>query len=162
MAKDPPDPVSKPIEDDNRASNGKFKPGNNANPNGRPAGARSRSSEALDAIAAGAAPRIVQAMITAAENGDTRAGQLILSRVWRPSQGRRVVISLPQLRTPQDALAALDTITQAAASAVISLEDARDLASLIEAFRTTLATVDLDERIKALEELQQGVSNGKS
>lgn len=99
-------------------------------------------------------------MITAAENGDTRAGQLILARIWRPSQGRRVVISLPQLRTPQDALKAIDAITQAAASAVISLEDARDLAALVDSFRNTFAAVDLDERIKQLEELQQG-SNGK-
>ena len=148
------DPESKP------ASSGKFRKGQSGNPAGKPPGTRDRSTAALEALAQGAGSRIVQAMITAAENGDTRAGQLILARIWRPSQGRRVVISLPQLRTPQDALKAIDAITQAAASAVISLEDARDLAALVDSFRNTFAAVDLDERIKQLEELQQG-SNGK-
>ena len=66
-----------------------FKPGNPGGP-GRPAGSRNAATLLLDKIADDAGENILRKMVEAAEGGDMRAGELVLSRIWPARKGRPI------------------------------------------------------------------------
>ena len=78
----------------------RFKPGQSGNPNGRPAGSRSKVLLARDALGEGEAENIVKAMIEKAKGGDSVAGRTILERVWPPRKGARLQFRLPEVTSP--------------------------------------------------------------
>ena len=79
----------------------RFKPGKSGNPNGRPAGSRSKVLVALDTLAEGEATAIVTAMIEKAKDGDAVAGRTILERVWPPRKGARLASNCPMPMVPR-------------------------------------------------------------
>ena len=64
---------------------------------------------------------------------------------------RQCAVSLPELRTPSDALAAINTIVQAVARGELTPDEAGRLVGLIEAFRKAAEVEDLERRIVELE-----------
>ena len=58
-----------------------FEPGNPGGP-GRPAGSRNKATLVLDQIADDAGKAILKKMVEAAKDGDMRAADLVLSRIW--------------------------------------------------------------------------------
>ena len=78
---------------------GRFRKGQSGNPKGRAAGSRNRVLVALDAIGAeGAEALVLRKTVEAAQGGDMRAAELLLSRVWPARKGRPV--ALPGLCPP--------------------------------------------------------------
>jgi len=61
-------------------------------------------------------------------------------------------IELPALATPKDALAALRIIAEVAARGEIESDHVRLLVAVVEAFLKSLETVQLNERLAALEQ----------
>src|SRR5215471_16915969 len=92
--------------------NTRFKPGQSGNPNGRPAGSRSKVLVALDALGEGEAESIVKAMIEKAKGGDSVAGRTILERVWPPRKGARLQFDLPAVTTANDLPGAIASVNR--------------------------------------------------
>ena len=130
-----------------------FPPGQSGNRNGRPAGARNRTSAlALKLMDADAEPVIV-ALIQAAKGGDVAAIKLVLERVAPLPRNRPVRFYVPPIETPADLGEAMTAVPQAAADAGRwTRDEATSIASLIETRRRTIETLELEERIAALEQ----------
>jgi hypothetical protein len=134
---------------------GGWKPGQSGNPAGRPKGARHAALLALDAIGAGAAGEIMDAVVTAAKAGDMRAADILLRRLWPERKGRPVDIRLPPMKRPEDIATVLATVTAAMAAGDLSPEEAQQAAAVLETQRRAIETSDLERRLAALEQAQQ-------
>jgi Family of unknown function (DUF5681) len=133
-------------------NNGRFKPGNNANPKGRPLGSRHKKTVLLDTLLDAEGPAIIRAIIEAAKSSDPTAMKLCAERINPPRKGRPVVLDLPKIETAADVVAALSAITSAVASGHISPEEGEAYASLVETTRRAIETSELQQRLEALEE----------
>ena len=122
---------------------------------GRPDGSRNAATLALDAIADGAAPLVVGKLVEAAQSGDMRAMELLLSRVWPIRKGRPVSFDLPAIKTAADLVAALGTVAEAMAAGELTPDEAGAVSAVLESKRRAIETVELEARILALEQEQK-------
>lgn len=131
---------------------GRFRPGQSGNPNGRRAGARNRTCAlALKLMDADAEP-VILALIQAAKGGDVAAIRLVLERVAPLPRNRPVQFDMPAIETAEDLGEAMGAILQAAADGELTPDEAMSIASLIETRRRTIETLELEQRIAALEQ----------
>ena len=132
-----------------------FQPGQSGNPNGRRPGARNRTSAlALKLMDADAEP-VILALIKAAKGGDVAAIQLVLERVAPLPRNRPVQFDMPAIETAADLGEAMGAILQAAADGELTPDEAVSIASLIETRRRTIETLELEQRIAALEQSRE-------
>lgn len=127
-----------------------FRAGNPGGP-GRPVGSRPKALLALDALAEGSAPEVITKLLEAAKEGDIRAAEIILSRVWPARKGRTVALGLPAIRTAADVAAALGAVADAVANGEITPDEGAAVATVLETKRRAIETVELESRIAALE-----------
>jgi len=127
-------------------------PGQSGNPNGRRAGARNRTSAlALKLMDADAKP-VILALIEAAKGGDVAAIRLVLERVAPLPRNRPVQFDMPAIETSADLGEAMGAIMRAASDGELTPDEATAIASLIETRRRTIETLELEQRIAALEQ----------
>lgn len=141
----------KPSNNGEKTGDGRFQSGNAGGP-GRPAGSRNRATVMLDKLAEADAREILAKQIELAKEGDQRAADLVMSRVWPVRKGRLVALDLPAIDTATDIVAALGVVAEAVAAGVISPDEGNGVASILETKRRAIETSDLEKRIKALEE----------
>jgi hypothetical protein len=132
-----------------------FEPGHPGGP-GRPAGSRNKATLVLDALADGEAEAVLKATIDRAKEGDLRAAEVILSRVWPQRKGRPVTLELPKIETPEDILAALASVLGAATSGDLTPDEAALIGGLLENKRRAIETVQIEERLSRLEADAEG------
>jgi hypothetical protein len=102
------------------------------------------------------AESIVNAVITAARNGDMTAARIILDRIAPARRDRPIQINIGEVKSASDSLHALGSIITAMAAGDISPEEAAGLAAPIEKLMRAIELVDLEARIVALEAAQHG------
>ena len=132
-----------------KANAGTFRPGNP----GRPPGARNKATMAALALLEGEAEALTRKAIQLAKGGDTVALKLVLDRLL--PKGRPVRLDLP-LRTLADLDQATEAISGALAEGAVTVDEVATLTGLVEARRRLLETTELERRLTALEEQQQG------
>ena len=144
--------------DETPSSNGRkmedstrFQAGHPGGP-GRPAGSRNKSALALDALADGEAAAILQKQIELANGGDQRAAEVILSRCWPARKSRPVTLALPAIQSAADVVAAVGAVADAVGAGDITPEEGAAVASILEAKRRAIETVELEDRVAALEQ----------
>jgi hypothetical protein len=96
--------------------------------------------------------RILNAMVGAAKSGDMRAADLVLSRIWPIRTGQPISLELPKIDTPADLVAGLGRVADAVAVGDITPGEGQAVASILEAKRRAIETVDLEARFSALEQ----------
>jgi Family of unknown function (DUF5681) len=138
-----------------KQARGRWKPGASGNPAGKPPGARHAALVALDAIGAEAGTEIMAAVVTAAKGGDMRAADILLRRLWPERKGRPVQMHLPAIMTAGDIVAALGAVADAVAAAELSPEEGAAVAGIFESQRKAIETVELEQRIAALEQSRE-------
>jgi hypothetical protein len=143
-------------ENTGEKQSGRFQPGQSGNPDGRPAGSRSKASVALEALAEGEANEIVRAMIDKAKEGDTQAGRIILERVWPARKGARVTFVLPQVTTAAELPGAIAGVNKQVAEGDLSPDEGTLIVGLLDAQRRAIETNDLADRIAAIEQKMAG------
>lgn len=139
------------MQEETEQKDTRFQPGQSGNPNGRPAGARTRIALALDTLSEADGEKIVRAMIEKAKNGDSQAGRVILERIWPARKGARVQFNLPTVTKAEELPAAFASISRQVADGDISPEEGSVIVTMLEAQRKAIETSDLAERLAALE-----------
>jgi hypothetical protein len=128
-----------------------FEPGGPGGP-GRPQGSRNKATLALDKIADDAGEDILNKMIEAAKSGDMRAADLVLSRIWPARKSRPIALTLPAMQSASDEVAAVGAVADAVGAGEITPNEGQAVASILEAKRRAIETVDLEARLSALEQ----------
>ncbi len=143
-----------PADTGTKQAGGRFPPGRSGNPSGRRPGSRNRVLIALDAIGAASAAGVLQAAIKGALSGDTRAQELILSRVWPARRDRPVSLVLPPIATAGDVMQAMAAVTSAIAAGQVTPGEGQAISTVLAAARQAIETTELADRISRLEAAQ--------
>ncbi|HLG44848.1 MAG TPA: hypothetical protein VKY24_01295 [Reyranella sp.] len=132
---------------DFRHSDGRFAKGNRG---GRPR-ARDRIV-ALDERVAEVGDDLIEAALKVAKDGNVRAIEMLLDRIWPVRRGRPVEIEAPEIRSVPDLVPATAAVANAVLNGAITPREGAAAMRVIEAHRSMIVTVDLAQRMTALEE----------
>jgi hypothetical protein len=129
-----------------------FEKGQSGNPAGRPRGARNKRTLAAESMFDRDAATIIEQLIKLAKTGDVAAIRLCLDRIYPRPRERPVALDLPPMTTPADAVAAMAAIVQAMGDGDLGPNEAAELAKVVAGFSRTIATAEMDERMRELEQ----------
>lgn len=139
-----------------RNSDGTFAPGNP----GKPRGARHRITQAVQELLEGDGEALTRKAVEMALEGDTTALRLCLERIAPPRKDVPVTFDLPPMTSAADAARAAGAVLAAVAGGDLTPTEGAHVMALIETFRRTLETTELETRIAALE-AKGGPENGR-
>jgi len=128
-----------------------FQKGRSGNPAGRQPGSRNRATIAAELLLEGEGEALTRRAIELALEGDTTALKLCLERILPQRRSRRVFFDLPPIERSEDLGKAIGSVMQGAASGQLFLDEAAALIGMMEARRKALETIDLEQRLQALE-----------
>ena len=130
-----------------RNTDGTFGPGNS----GKPKGTRHKATQAALALLDGEAKALTRQAVTMALGGDTTALRLCLERIAPPRRDAPVTFDLPPMETARDAAKAAGAVLGAVADGDLTPTEGAHIMALVEGFRRTLETTELEARLAALE-----------
>lgn len=130
-----------------RDAAGRFGPGNP----GKPRGTRHKATQAALALLDGEAGALTRKAIDMALAGDTTALRLCLERISPPRRDSPVQFALPRMETARDAARAAGAVLEAVAAGELTPTEGAHLMALVETYRRTLETTELEARVAALE-----------
>jgi Family of unknown function (DUF5681) len=132
-----------------------FQPGHSGNPKGRPKGCRHRATVAAEALLDGEAEGLTRKAIGLALAGDATALRLCLERILPARRDRPVRLQTPEIEGVQDLAKATAALLEAVATGELTPAEAGEVGRLVEVHRRTVETVELEERLRRLEEVQK-------
>lgn len=118
---------------------------------GRPQGSRHRATQATLQLLDGQAEQITQKALDMALAGDTTALRLCLERIAPPRKDVPVQFDLPAMESADDAARAAAAILCAVSVGELTPTEGAHVMSLIETYRRTLETTEIEKRITELE-----------
>jgi len=130
-----------------RNTDGTFGPGNP----GKPRGTRHKATQAALALLDGEAEALTRQAVTMALAGDGAALRLCLDRIAPPRRDAPVQFDLPRMATARDAAQAAVAVLDAVASGELTPTEGAQIMALVDTFRRTLETTELEARVAALE-----------
>lgn len=133
----------------------KFKPGQSGNPNGRPQGSRNKATLAMESLMEADADAITRKCIEKAKEGDMAAIRLCMDRLYPPRKDRPVTFELPPMETAADAVQVMGAVLMALASGEVTPSEAQAVAGIVETFRRTIETSEIEARIAELEKAKR-------
>ncbi len=131
-----------------RSASGRFTAGNP----GRPPGARHKATQAALTLLEGEAEALSRKAIELAIEGDTTALRLCLERIAPPRKDTPVQFDLPPMQSAADAASVAGAVLDTVAQGNLTPTEGAHVMGLVEGFRHTLETTELEARIIALEE----------
>jgi hypothetical protein len=129
----------------------RFKPGKSANPSGRKAGSRNKVTLAMEALLEGEAEALTRTAIEKAKAGDMMALRICFDRLYPPQKGRSIQIDLPPIKQVDDVVRGYEAVLQAVSEGNITPDEASTIASVLEAKRKAIETVEIEARLTELE-----------
>ena len=130
-----------------RDTGGRFAAGNS----GRPAGSRNRTTVAVLELLEGQAEALSHKAVEMALAGDTVALRLCLERLAPPRKDAPVEFKLPSMVTAHDAAQAAAAVLKAVSEGDLTPTEGAQVMGLVDSYRRTLETSELETRIAALE-----------
>jgi len=124
-----------------------FKLGNS----GRPQGSRNKATLALEALLTDEGEAITRKAVEKALDGDMTALRLCLERLIPVRKDAPITFNLPEMKNANDSAAAMSGMLRAMADGEITPTEASSVASIIETYRRTLETTEIEDRLAALE-----------
>jgi hypothetical protein len=131
-----------------RNTDGTFGPGNP----GKPKGTRHKATQAALALLDGEAEALTRQAVTMALGGDATALRLCLERIAPPRRDAPVTFDLPPMETARDAAKAAGAVLGAVADGDLTPTEGAHIMALVETYRRTLETSDLEARLRYMEE----------
>jgi hypothetical protein len=129
-----------------------FREGVSGHPQGRPRGARNRSTRLAEALLEDEAVALVRQANDLAKAGDITAIRLCLERLIPRRVERAIEFQMPPIAEPKDAVAALSQIIEGIGGGELTASEAHSLVSVVEATLKAIEVLNLDQRLLALEE----------
>lgn len=129
----------------------KFKPGQSGNPNGRPSGSRNKVTLEMEALMEGEAEAITRKCIDEAKGGNMVAVKICMERLYPPRKDAPISFQVSKMETTADAVSVMGDVLEAMAAGDISPSEAQAVAGIVETFRRTIETNDIERRIAELE-----------
>ena len=130
-----------------RNTDGTFAPGNP----GKPPGTRHKATRVALALLDGEAEALTRQAVTMALDGDAAALRLCLERIAPPRKDAPVTFALPPMESARDAAKAAAAVLAAVAEGELTPTEGAHVMGLVETFRRTLETTELEARVAALE-----------
>ena len=130
-----------------RNADGTFTAGNA----GKPKGTRHKATQAVLALLDGEAEALTRQAVTMALDGDGVALRLCLERIAPPRRDAPVQFDLPRIETARDAAKAAGAVLEAVAEGDLTPTEGAHIMALVETYRRTLETSELEARVAALE-----------
>ncbi len=130
-----------------RNTDGTFAPGNP----GKPKGARHKATRAVLALLDGEAEALSRQAVTMALDGDATGLRLCLERIAPPRKDAPVPFALPPMQSARDAAQAARAVLAAVAEGELTPTEGAHVMGLVETYRRTLETTELEARVAALE-----------
>jgi hypothetical protein len=93
----------------------------------------------------------VASVLAAAKSGDMTAARLVLERIVPIRKGRPVAFDLPAIETPADVVKAVGALVSEVARGELTPEEAATVAGLLEMYRRTIETCEIEQRLSELE-----------
>jgi hypothetical protein len=131
---------------------GKYKKGYSGNPQGKPKGARNKSTLAAEAFLEGSLENICKKIEEEALNGNMQAAKMILERFLPTRKDRCIEIDLPSIDTFEDVVNAVGFIVNTVGRGKITPSEGELLARMIESYSKALEAFQFESRLKNLEE----------
>jgi hypothetical protein len=128
-----------------------FAPGRSGDPDGRPRGARNKTTVFAAQLLEGEAEALLRKLVEKALAGDIATLRLCVDRLLPPRRDRLVTFALPRIGTAKDACAASAAILAACANGELSLGEAAELMDLVATHVRMLDTTERETRLAALE-----------
>ena len=154
MTKTSSKPAESRLESDRRPD-GKFAPGNRANPKGRIPGSRNKATLAAQAMLDGEVENLTRKAVELALEGDTTALRLCLERILPARKEAALApLDLPKVEGAADLPQLTAAILDSVAAGRVTPGEGQALAALANAHAKTLEIAELEQRITALEESQ--------
>jgi hypothetical protein len=122
----------KPANAGQKQGGGRFQPGQSGNPAGKRPGTRAAATLLAEKLMQEDLPKIVEAVIKAAGEGDMTAARIVLDRVAPIRRGRIIEVKVPAITDADSIGKAFNAVFETLASGTITIEEARSLAELIE------------------------------
>jgi hypothetical protein len=129
----------------------RFKPGQSGNPNGRPKGARHKTTLAIEKLLDGEHEAITRKAIEMAKGGDISAIRLCLDRLAPARKDRHIEFALPKMQKANDAAEAAAAIVAAVSVGELTPSEASELTKVVECYARTLQVSDFEARLERLE-----------
>ena len=118
---------------------------------GRPKGAQNRTTRLIEALLEGEAEAIGRKCIERAKEGDSVALRLAMERIAPVGRSKPVHFKMPALETAADLAKALGAVLTATSRGEITPDEAVSVAQLLEFKRKSFETIEIEERLAALE-----------
>ena len=131
-----------------RNTDGTFSSGNA----GRPKGTRNLKTVAIESLLEGQAKALTQTAISKALEGDSVALRLCMDRIMPAPKDKRVKVQLPSISSPRDLLEAASDVMISVQSGELTPLEGEKVMALLERCQKLFVSVDLEERIEALEQ----------
>jgi hypothetical protein len=110
----------------------RFQKGQSGNPAGKPKGARHKTTILAERLLLDDVEKIVNAVLTAARNGDMTAAKIILDRIAPVSRRQCVSFDLPKIESLDDEVAARAAVLGAVADGDLTPGEAVVITELID------------------------------
>jgi Family of unknown function (DUF5681) len=132
-----------------------FKPGASGNPAGKAKGTRHRATAMIEELFEGEAEAIGRKAIERALAGDSVALRLCLERISPVRRGRAITFPMPTIDTTADLGKAMGAILAGVANGMLTAEEGLTVANIVETKRRAIETIELDQRLSALERARE-------
>ena len=128
-----------------------FRPGQSGNPAGRPRGARSKITVAVETLIDAASTDIANKAIELAKAGDPTMIRALLDRAAPPRRDRHIAFELPPMEKAANAVNVAAAIAQAVAAGELTPSEASELSDFVTNYAKALEISDLEARLQRLE-----------
>ena len=128
-----------------------FVKGTSGNPKGKPRGVRHVATQISYALMEGNLEEVLATVIERAKSGDMTACRMIVDKVLPNTKNRSISLDLPLINYLEDVGKAQAEVLQAVSIGDITPNEGERIASIIEARRRSIETIDLEARVCRLE-----------
>lgn len=130
---------------------GKFQKGQSGNPNGRPIGARNKTTVAVETLLDGDAESLTRKAIELGNAGDMQALRLCLERIIPPRKDRPVTFDMPDVTCAKDVVDAIAALLGSVSKGDITPSEAGEVSKIFDVYVRAIEVNDLAARIDAME-----------